>query len=129
MLYTVPGVPTPLARARIGRGRKPWDSQKKLKNDTAILLEYQHNGAPLYEGALHFDIVFFFPFPQTVSKSKIEQLRGKSHVFKPDLSNLIKFIEDVGNGILYHDDSLIASISARKCYDDIPRTEFIIKII
>jgi Holliday junction resolvase RusA-like endonuclease len=47
-----------------------------------------------------------------------------SHIARPDLSNLIKFIEDIAIGILYGDDSIIAEIYARKCYDATPRTEF-----
>jgi Holliday junction resolvase RusA-like endonuclease len=129
MIYILPGIPIALARARIGVGKRPWDCQKKQKAHYGLLLETQHAGEPLYQGALHVDITFFFPFPQTISKSKIEKMRGKCHTFRPDLSNLIKFVEDIGSGVLYPDDSLISSIVARKCYDDVPRTEFMIKVL
>lgn len=36
------------------------------------------------------------------------------HRIKPDLSNLVKFYEDAGNGILWHDDSQISSLTTKK---------------
>ena len=48
------------------------------------------------------------------------------HVYKPDVSNLLKFIEDTCTGILFHDDCIIASVLACKRYDIEPRTELII---
>jgi len=35
---------------------------------------------------------------------------------KPDLDNLVKGIQDAGNGILYRDDRQIAYLVAQKCY-------------
>jgi Holliday junction resolvase RusA-like endonuclease len=105
-------------------GSRPWDSQKKVKLACGIALAEQHAYRPFFEGPLHFDVCFYFPFPQIVSRAKIPLLRGKPHICRPDLSNLLKFVEDIGTGILYSDDCLISSITAKKCYDDKPRTEF-----
>ncbi len=69
---------------------------------------------------------FYFPYPQAVSKAKRDDGFIKYHRNKPDISNLIKFYEDIGTGILYRDDCIIAYEVARKCYDDSPRTEFVI---
>lgn len=91
-----------------------------------IDLDSQHAGRPLYSGPLQVDFTFYFGFPENMSESKKEKLMGRPHVFKPDISNLIKLIEDVGSKILYHDDCSIAYITAKKCYDRVPRTEFII---
>lgn len=91
-----------------------------------IWLEQQHGDLPLYTGALRFDVSFYFPYRQSLSQSKRALSRGQSHIFKPDLSNLIKFIEDVGTGVLYQDDCLISEIIARKCYDEQARTELTI---
>jgi len=37
---------------------------------------------------------------------------------------LIKYVEDVCNGIVFYDDAQIVEIVASKIYDEIPRTEF-----
>jgi Holliday junction resolvase RusA-like endonuclease len=123
MRYVIHGIPIPLQRVRFVN-RHCWDSQKELKTKIAIEIESQHNNQQRYSGAVKLLIDFHFPFPQSMSLKKQIALQSKSHVFRPDLSNLIKFIEDVAIGILYNDDSIIAEIVARKCYDAQPRTEF-----
>jgi len=113
----------------MAKGRRPWDSQKQIKMATGLHLTHQHGQRPLFQGALHFDVVFYFPFPQAISKAKLATMAGKFHIYRPDLSNLIKFIEDVATGILFNDDCLIASIVAKKCYDHTPRTELSIRTV
>jgi Holliday junction resolvase RusA-like endonuclease len=122
MKYIIPGDPIALARVRFGRGRC-WDSQKELKVYWQIHLHNQHVRRPFYRGPLHAEINFYMPMP---SRAKKHQQAMYWHASTPDLSNLIKFIEDVGIGILYHDDCIISSICAQKLYDKDERTELII---
>lgn len=130
MHYSVDGSPIPLARARHGNGNT-YDSQKQLKYATGLQLVLQHQDRPLFKGALILEIIFFMPTPDRL-KAKIRRYISSNqklaqfapHYSKPDLSNLIKFIEDVATGIIYTDDSLIAKIVATKIYSTIPRTEF-----
>jgi Holliday junction resolvase RusA-like endonuclease len=63
------------------------------------------------------------PIPPSRSKQK-DKLINTFHVYTPDLSNMIKFVEDIANGILYKDDCQISSIVAHKIYSDTSRTEF-----
>lgn len=44
-----------------------------------------------------------------VYATKTKKKWGKYKVSKPDLSNLVKLVEDALNGVVYHDDSQIAS--------------------
>jgi len=118
----------PIAWARAHPGRKMWDTQKQLKLVMGLDLLKQHNGRPFYEGPLHLEAHFYFPMPKSQHK-KFDLLRGTPHYFKPDLSNLIKLIEDCAKGVLYHDDCLIASENIHKRYADVPRTEFKIREI
>jgi Holliday junction resolvase RusA-like endonuclease len=123
MRYVIEGKPVPLQRVRFVSNHC-WDAQKALKRKVAINLERQHDSLPLLSGPLKLIITFYFESARSLSVTKRHALIDKSHIARPDLSNLIKFIEDIAIGILYDDDSIIAEIEARKCYDAIPRTEF-----
>lgn len=123
--YMIPGDPVPLARARYGN-KKVWDSQKEIKVHAGILLSNQHGKAPRFCNALSVILRFYFPIPVSYSRKKRLEVENQPHYFKPDLSNLIKFVEDIGNDILYHDDARIAHIDAQKMYGDDPHTELIV---
>jgi Holliday junction resolvase RusA-like endonuclease len=122
-LYIIPGDPTPLARARFTRDRV-FDSQKHAKFAWGILLRNQHDESPFFCGPLGMDIVFFMPIAASSSSKKKASLMDKFHISKPDISNLLKFLEDCAQGILYNDDCIISQISCKKIYSDNPRTEF-----
>ena len=119
MKYVIPGAPVPLMRPRFTAGQRPWDAQKKIKASAAIVIASQHRGRAFFDGPVSLDITFYF----STSRGN---LVGKHHYYKPDLSNLIKFVEDVAEAILYGNDCIIASIIAKKLYDYEARTEFII---
>ena len=120
--YVIIGDPIPLYRARFSSiSNRMFDSQKEIKLVTGITLLSQHNEQPLLEGPLHLDIHFFFLTP-----IRKQHLNKKWHVYRPDLSNLVKFYEDISTSIIFNDDCIIAKITAQKSYDKKPRTEFII---
>jgi len=123
--YIILGDPIPLARPRFNK-KKVYDSQKHKKLVAGINLRHQHDNKPFYEGNLHLDVKFYL---KIATKKKISLLEDTYHVYTPDLSNLLKFIEDICSGIIYKDDSLICSIHAIKKYSSIPRTEFEIKVL
>ncbi len=117
-VYVLYGNPVAWARPAPARNHM-WDTQKQIKFQYGALLRQQHDDAPLLEGPLHLEIKFYFHIARTRKHQP-----GGYHIFKPDLSNLIKLIEDIGSGILYKDDALIASMRAAKIYDETPRIEF-----
>lgn len=122
--YIIMGDPVPLARARHGN-RRTWDSQKQLKLCIGIELVKQHQNRAFYSGPLHLSVTFYLAMPDR-DKRRWDKIAGTPHHHRPDLSNLIKLIEDIATSILYDDDAAIARISAQKRYDYHPRTEFII---
>ena len=124
--YTIPGKPVPLARPRFGSNRV-YDCQKHLRNSAGIVLANQHANAPLYTGPVLMRITFTFAIPKQTSKKNRERQRLSFHYKRPDLSNLIKFVEDVGHGILWDDDCIISVIHAQKTYHDDAQTTFSIK--
>lgn len=123
--YVIPGLPVPLARARFG-AKRVWDAQKEVRVMTGILLANAHGNRPLFKGPLVVHMFFYFPVPQSYSKKKKQSLIHELHAFKPDLSNLVKFVEDAATGILYKDDCQISRIAAYKRYAEEPQTLLVI---
>ncbi len=124
MLYVIQGDPIPLSRARIGHGsRHMFDAQKDAKRIFAIHIQRQQEEELIDTGPIHLDVVFYMKMPKIKTRNKPNK-RFQYHFYKPDLSNLLKFIEDVSNKILFNDDCQIAFITARKVYHEQPRTEF-----
>ena len=126
IVYTLAGDPTPLARPRFG-GRYNnvhiYDSQAHTKMVTGITLKNQHGDRAAYVGPLEMICTFYFPMSKPYGKKKHKD--NAWHTFVPDLSNLIKFIEDVCQDVgLFKNDSQIARIVAEKRYAANTYTEF-----
>jgi Holliday junction resolvase RusA-like endonuclease len=129
MKYVLYGNPIALARPRFG-WKKIYDSQRQVKMEVALQLEQQHNERPFFEGPIEMDVTFYMPIVKSRgSLAKRSVLEGRYHLARPDLSNMIKFIEDVGNGIIYKDDSIVTKINAEKRYSLDPRTELTIRCL
>lgn len=128
-VYVVPGKPVPLARPRLSPNGIVYDCQRSLKTKAGLIIKEQHSRDATLCGMLHLHIDFFMQLPSSKTSRK-HLLQQQYHVYKPDISNLIKFIEDVCVEInMIEDDSLIASISARKLYSEQPRTEFYFDVL
>ena len=112
MFYIIQGQPIPLSRARIGHGsRHMFDSQKQDKRIYAIHIQNQHGLDPILSGPLHLDITFFMKMPKLSPSAQLNK-RHQYHFYKPDLSNLLKWVEDVATKVIYNDDCQIAIITA-----------------
>ncbi len=72
---------------------------------------------------VHLIIKFMFPVPKSASKKVRLDRIGAYHINKPDLTNLCKSIEDGCNGVVYTDDSQIASISMTKHWGEIVQAQ------
>lgn len=126
--YVVYGDPVPLARHR-HMGRRTWDSQKQLKVAWGLEVLNQHNrlyAGEKYTGPVHIDVIFFMGMPQKISKKVREEKLGAYHYYAPDIDNLIKLCLDAATGILFDNDCVVASITSKKVYAEVPRTEFTI---
>jgi len=121
--YVIPGPCVPLARARFAKGRV-FDNQKKIKLIAGIHLRSQHGIEPLFASTpLKLEVTFFMEIPKTRIKHVHE---GDYHFYKCDNDNLIKFLCDIGNHVIWVDDSLISVIISTKKYSKDARTEFTI---
>lgn len=117
---TLPGNPTTKLRPRFSKIKgksRTYDMQSDLKRTVAWQLQARMLRRPPLQGPLSLGIVFVFSKPK--SRVKLNEVH---HSVKPDLDNLIKWIGDVGNGILWVDDRQIVSISSVKVYGEVPQT-------
>lgn len=125
---SLPGVPHSKARHRTTRDRRgktsTYDPQHENKITTQWKIKAQTVGHDLVDLSekmhLSIRVIFEMPIPKS-SKAKA----GSPHTKKPDIDNLLKFILDAGNGLLWKDDSKIHSITAVKVYSSTPQTTLV----
>ena len=81
--------------------------------------------------SLSAQIVAFFPIPKNTSKKRTQMMiDGQERpTKKPDNDNIAKAVLDALNGIAYHDDAQIVSLSVDKYYSDEPKTVVRIGIV
>jgi Holliday junction resolvase RusA-like endonuclease len=133
----IPGIPKPKQSARFrisknGAGKQFISSyQNKDVKDAAaniafIVLHQLPKGFIPYDCPVAARIEYVFPIPSSFSKKQKEAvLRGKIIYkdTKPDLTdNLNKGLIDALAGIVYINDSRIASTTAVKYYGSVPKT-------
>lgn len=121
--YIIPLKPIPWRRAGISQ-TKFYDQQVNEKIAYGLYLLKCHGSDPIFSVPVELDVTFYM----TTAQQKSKQLKTYHHA-TPDLSNLIKFLEDaiVDVGSIITDDRIISRIVAQKIYSDKPRTEFIIR--
>lgn len=120
------GDPVPLARPRFfskGKFTGTYDSQTKLKEGVKWQLKTQFREV-LLTTPLTVDLIFFMPIPKSTSGIKKRQMANGliSHMKKPDLDNLIKYVLDCMVGTIIEDDNIIEKIIATKKYSNNPGT-------
>ena len=113
--FTVYAKPVPKARARFSRSGVYTPQQTvDFENLIAYSAKNAMRGNELILESVTLVVNFFF-------KKAIKN--PDSHIKKPDLSNLIKSVEDAMNGIVYKDDSQIKNIVASKQYGESDKIE------
>lgn len=124
---TIPGVPVAKGRPKAVRmGKKgirmytPTKTASYEATCRTFAMVAMAGRAPL-RGPLLVTFFLYMPIPSSLSMKKQVELNGKPHVKKPDASNIVKAVEDALNGIVWHDDSQIAHLSAQKVYSLEPR--------
>lgn len=133
LMLVVHGPPKPQRRPSF---RRRGGGRIQMYNPSSIEMNLMKNAirGRLTSQAIYFrrdvpvklSIVFFVPRPaahflgsRRTAEAILPEWRGEiSHLGKPDLDNLIKFIMDVLNGIGYEDDNQVYKISSKKVYDN-----------
>ncbi|MCK5605374.1 RusA family crossover junction endodeoxyribonuclease [Candidatus Pacearchaeota archaeon] len=127
-------------RDRIGRRGNRGHSykhpdQERYEEDVKKLLLFERDWE-MITTPFRLGVNTYHPVPKSwTKKKKALALAGKIFPIggrDPDYSNLVKNLEDIGNGILWYDDKLvIGSLHGDKAYDDGagPRWEIIVQIL
>ena len=96
-------------------------AQQLDENKIGTYIVGAYSGSQL-TGPLALHLTAFMPIPESWPKKR-RQLALDGLIWpdkKPDLSNIIKHIEDIAQGLLYADDKSIVTISATKLYGHPP---------
>ena len=118
---SIPGRPTTKLRPRFARIKKfvrTYDSQEKQKETYCWQIKSRTGNMNPVDGPLVVTLIFIFKKPKSYSKGRNKTF----HTVKPDLDNLVKWILDVGNKILWYDDKQVVKIAAIKIYGEEERT-------
>ena len=115
--FFIEGLPVAQGRPRFstrGGYARVYDPEKsrvwKKYVETLAVSHMKRHGLKMLDGALTAEILFYLPRPKSLPK------KVKHHVKKPDLTNLVKGIEDALNGVCYKDDSQIIQLLIVKSY-------------
>ena len=126
--FDVIGTPIAKGRPRFSRRGKyvtTYTPKKTVEYENLVKRYYleKYKTDELMEGYLKIELKFFMPIVKSTSK-KNKQLMIEQKLFpdkKPDLSNLVKSVEDALNGIAFKDDSQIIESHSYKYYSDEPK--------
>ena len=117
------GKPIPKARPRfIPSCSRVYNSQHKIQKKERWRLQEEYGSNQPLKGIIDLTVIFVFERP----KCRKDDIY---HTDTPDLDNLLKFLCDIGNGILWADDRQVAQIHAKKIYGENAKTVITIREI
>lgn len=97
---------------------------------TKIHLQSQNEDDITFTGPLVINVTFCFGFPPSYKNEKRDRLRGKFHCLRPEIVDLVKYLEDAAFGIILdNDDWFPVSFKADKIWGDQGKTELTIEEI
>ena len=132
LTFDIPGSPIGQGRPKfstINGHARAYDPEKSRNYKAYIRMlatqAMKDSGFTMIEGPCVLRIDAYFEVPKSKSKKFREAaLNGLERpTKKPDLSNIVKGIEDAINNLVYKDDACIVSLSVCKFYSDVPRVE------
>jgi Holliday junction resolvase RusA-like endonuclease len=129
---TIPGKPIAKKRPRFARRGKfvqTYNCQETEEGRFMFSIMAQlPEGWQVVQGPVRLECLFMMPIPKTSRKKALDMAMGNiRHTKKPDTDNLVKFVKDCANGILWRDDSQVYSIYATKFYAETPGTTITIR--
>ena len=129
----IPGVPIAQHRPRFARRGKyvqTYSDQKSEAGKFLLLAKPQIPKCAPQGTPVTLTCLFVFPIPKSATKKTLRGIcdMNYAHVKKPDVSNMLKFVEDCLNGTAWHDDSQVVCTQCSKAYTPscAPHTEIVI---
>lgn len=119
--YCIKGAPISW-KTVVHKNTRFYDSYIQQRIAFNINLEKQHNNEPLFMKSVHIDTIFYMP----ISKSLHKRKESIYHCTPPHLPTLFHFLVRALEGIVIQHEQLVSSLTLKKVYDKVPRTEFII---
>lgn len=113
--FRILGRPVPKARARVTR-HGVYTPDRTVDAENNLRLEFRRSGYQPLEGPVHLELWFAFAKPAFWPKARRLAPQDEWHTVKPDLDNLVKLVQDAGNGLLWRDDVQVVRVTATKVY-------------
>lgn len=118
IVIAIPGKPFAWRRARSNGKIRFKDPETEQHEATLQALALRQIAKPM-EGPLKISVIAIFKIPESWSQKKKAAMLWKPHTQKPDLSNIVKHLEDGLNRIAWVDDSQISRYGESwKCWGD-----------
>lgn len=132
---TIPGPPVGKQRARVVRSRAGFPvafTPAKTKNYETLVRELfalKYPGFVPLDDPVEMELDVFLPIPKSASRRRRELMATGAirPAVRPDLSNVLKSVEDALNGVAYRDDSMIVHQVIKKQFAYSPRVELRLK--
>lgn len=137
--FTVPGKPQGKARARTFHNSKS-NKMSSVTPENTVLYEnliktcfQQKYGQKRFSDDAYVvvNILAFFEPPKSVSKKKRADMLERRiwPAKKPDSDNIAKVVLDALNGIAYHDDTQVISLTVTKAYSEEARLSITLRTL
>lgn len=128
---TIPGSPVGKQRARVTRQGHAFTPAKTVNYEALVKQTFAAkypDFVPMPGPVSMILSIYIMPSKETsrkLTKAGIGGVRPRP-IIKPDISNVLKSIEDALNGLAYVDDKQIISVYAEKKYSGRPCVEIIV---
>lgn len=124
----VPGIPRPAGSKRVVTNRSTGKAyvidanpkSRDWKTTVAQCASDAWNGEPLMTGPIRLTIVFCVARPRAHygAKGSLKLSAPTYPTTRPDLTKLVRAIEDALTGVIWRDDSQVVVQNVRKIYDE-----------
>lgn len=126
--FSVPGEPRGKGRPRFvstPQGGRAYTDAQTVAYENFVKFCARAAGAQIIDGPVEMRIAVYLPIPQSAPKKRQAAMLSGAELptKKPDLSNVLKLIEDALNLIAYRDDAAIVSMTMTKHYALDPRVD------
>lgn len=99
------------------------DKGKQWRSDIKLTALEALNGQAMTAGPIELDLVFVFPRPQGHLRTgrragELKENAPTHHIKRPDVTKLVRAVEDALTGVVWPDDSQVMATQAVKVYAD-----------